>query len=175
MCNLTKFTKNDSFYELVDIECPICGKCTIKGIVNKKLQSSQANRKLSAWIREQNESQKIPQLLSDDIESILLSIPDYNPSEKQLKLLKNIERKSNYPGDLVEINRDNDFPLAWASNDNELLYYLHALRNRGFIELDLHDSAIITADGWDYLDQYGSDMEEKMQVFIAMSFSGDMS
>ena len=174
MCDTTKCIGIGPLDREVDLECPICGRYTMTNIAIKQLRNGQANLKLSAWIREQNERQKIPRLLSDDIQNILLSIPDYGPSEKQLKLLKNIERKTSYPGDLVRINRDKDFPLAWANNDNELVYYLYALRNRGFIELDPEDSVIITADGWDYLDQYGSDIEEKMQVFIAMSFAKDM-
>ncbi len=178
MCNLTKIEARGALNQLIDLECPICGKCTITDIALGGLQSGQTTRKLSAWIREQNESQKIPQLISDKVGNILFRIPDYSPSEKQLKLLKNIERKSNYPGESVKINRGEDFPLAWANNPDELVFYLKALRDRGFITLGgtlSEDVAVITAHGWDYLDQYGLDIEEKVQVFVAMSFDGDMS
>jgi hypothetical protein len=70
--------------------------------------------KLSAWIRDFNEKQTdIPQIYQESLEEIPESIPDYSPREKQIKLLQNIEHKTVYPGQAVQIDPEFDVPLAW--------------------------------------------------------------
>jgi nucleoside 2-deoxyribosyltransferase len=131
------------------------------------------DRKLSAWIREQNERGKQPELTDKGIEILQASIPDYKASEKQLKLLKAIERRSGAPGDKVKLNLDEDFPLAYAGSLGEFTFYVQALAKRDLVDIT-SDSAKITPAGWDYLDKHASDLEEKTQGFVAMSFSDEM-
>ncbi|MEN6577231.1 MAG: hypothetical protein ABFD90_12880 [Phycisphaerales bacterium] len=121
------------------------------------------------------------------IENILASIPNYRPSEKSLKLLKAIERKSGRPSNEVTLNLNEDIPLAYANDADELGFYLQSLSDRGLIHIkpkpnpevtDLlygrQRSLTITPSGWDHLDKYASDLEEKTQAFVAMSFSDKM-
>jgi len=109
------------------------------------------------------------------IESVLASIPDYRPLQKQLKLLQALERRSNTPGHMVSLKSEADFPLAYANNSSEFVFYVRALKERGLVEgKNIIQGAIITAAGWDYLDKYASDLEEKSQAFVAMSFSSEL-
>jgi nucleoside 2-deoxyribosyltransferase len=139
--------------------------------------------KLSAWIRDFNEkSAGVPEIYQESLEEIPANLPDYSPREKQIKLLQNIERKTAYPGKTVEIIPKYDIPLAWASTEEEFLYYITSLIERGFLKKsgpntrfgEMLFPVVITADGWDYLEQLERHIEERTQAFVAMSFSKDM-
>ena len=173
---------------MASYHCPVCGKYEMPSFVPEVDGASVPNHKLSAWIREQNERGEPVRFTKEGmIESIMTSIPDYRPSEKQLKLLKAIERKSGHPGNEVTLNLNEDFPLAYAGDADEFAFYLHALSDRGLIHvkpepnaqimdylMEPHRSLEISASGWDYLDKHAFDPEEKTQAFVAMSFSDKM-
>jgi nucleoside 2-deoxyribosyltransferase len=108
------------------------------------------------------------------IESIVAGIPDYRPLEKQLKFLQAVERRSRAPGDTVNLNLREDFSLAYASGFEELTFYLTALDQRELVNSTTDGQITITASGWDYLDKHASDLQQKTQAFVAMSFSDKM-
>jgi nucleoside 2-deoxyribosyltransferase len=162
---------------IVSYDCPVCGHYEMSPFDPDVLGVPGPNHKLSAWIREQNE-RRIPVRFVHErmIPSILAGIPDYRPLEKQLKLLQALERRSITPGDKVKLNLSVDFPLAYASNSEELAFYLRSLRERTLTEPSPApiSVAMITSAGWDYLDKHASDLKEKTQAFVAMSFSDSM-
>lgn len=89
--------------------------------------------KLSAWIRDHAEAKRDPpEIHSGNIDAIESTLPDYTVAQKQLLLLRAIARRSDFPGKTVRLIPDHDFPLAWATNDTELHYYLQttAVRTR---------------------------------------------
>jgi nucleoside 2-deoxyribosyltransferase len=141
--------------------------------------------KLSAWIRNRNElGIDIPEINSNNLTEIEQSIPDYNPSDKQQLLLRSIAQKSKYPGDSVSLLPEFDYPLAWASAPEELLFYVRYLIERVLLARtddegtqafdDMSVSVEVTADGWEYLDQHDQRAVELSQAFVAMSFSESM-
>jgi nucleoside 2-deoxyribosyltransferase len=165
------------------IECPRCKKFTITHFAMRT--GPQLGSKLSAWVRDRNErSDDIPQITTDILKELQTGLPDYTPRQKQIILLQNIERKTEYPGKGVLIVPDYDTPLAWASTREEFVYYMESLIGRGLLKVidsggvakinDLIFSAIITADGWDYLEKQERHIEERTQAFVAMSFSEDL-
>lgn len=163
-------------------DCPRCKSFTISCRVFSSLDS-RLRPKLSAWIRSQNEQQKeVPEINSYNINNLQRGLPDYNPREKQIILLQNIERKTEYPGKPILIIPENDIPLAWAKTKEELIYYIESLIDRGLMRItdkdrpinDLIFSVAITADGWDYLEKVERHIEERTQAFVAMSFSDDL-
>lgn len=161
---------------MASYDCPVCGKYEMPPFVPEAHGASAPNRKLSAWIREQNErGEPVRFTQKGMIENILSGIPDYRTLEKQLKLLQALERLSNTPGIMVKLNLQRDFPLAYASGHDELAFYLRALEERGLVRSSTTISdVVITAAGWDYLDKHASALEEKTQAFVAMSFSPEM-
>ncbi|MBI3041478.1 MAG: nucleoside 2-deoxyribosyltransferase [Betaproteobacteria bacterium] len=73
-----------------------------------------------------------------------------------------------------------DFPLAWASNETELEFYLQTLEERGLIRnpeaetrtlAELDAVLQITSGGWEFLDEQSRASPLSDQVFVAMSFS----
>ena len=77
-----------------------------------------------------------------------------------------------------------DFPLCWATTEEEFVYYLRATIGRDFVATDgmlgfRYDDVKkvevqITPKGWEYLDGYLKNLTDKRQVFVAMSFSAEM-
>jgi len=169
-------------------QCPVCGEYEMPPFVPEVRGEKSPNRKLSAWVRERNErGEQVEFTKKGMIETIAASVPDYRPSEKQVKLLKAIERRCGYPGQKATLKLDFDFPLAYAKDRDEFSFYLQAPKERGLISIeaqnhadimdhmfDAERSVEVTADGWDYLDRHASDMEERTQGFVAMSFSSAM-
>jgi nucleoside 2-deoxyribosyltransferase len=158
--------------------CPVCGDYDMPHFVPEIHGTESPNHKLSAWVREQNEGGVAVRFTQQGmIENILAGIPDYRPLDKQLKLLKAVERLSNPPGTYVKLSRDTDFPLAYAAKPKEFTFYLQSLEERGLIRSSQAIGAtavVITPTGWDYLDEHASNLKERKQAFVAMSFSAAM-
>ncbi len=94
-------------------------------MAERKVEGNQLGPKLSAWIRDRNKpEQDIPEIDSDFLKELEKTLPNYTPSQKQLILLRHIERKTSFPGHSVDVVLNLDFPLAWASRENEFTYYL---------------------------------------------------
>jgi len=179
------------YSDKVIYNCSRCGRFVITSIAEEMADTRPINPKLSAWIRDRNEKDvSIPEINPNRLEEIPASLPDYSPSERQLILLRNIERKTKYPGYLVNLVPVFDVPLAWASDLEELIYYLQSLKERNLLKFD-EDLLIkrfhrlsplssfvlpvkINPDGWDYLEEKATKLEDKTQVFVAMSFSSEM-
>jgi len=159
-------------------ECPRCGTYTITEKAEHLARNEASNTKLSAWIRDFKERGETPPLLTEDnIERIISSLPNYDVLEKQLKLLQNLDRKSKFPGDRLLLIPSNDIPLSWAENEDEFMYHINSLGERNLIETEHMTGgsyAIITPEGWEYLDKHQSDIEERTQVFVAMSFNPEL-
>lgn len=186
ICKLedTTIESSTDFGGMNTYNCPRCGRYII---TNVALSTAELSPKLSAWIRDLNEKGiDTPKITTDTLKSL----PDYSPSDKQLILLRNIERKSKYPGYEVNLVPVFDIPLAWASNMEEFIYYLQSLHDRELLKFQeellknrFHRLSpistfglpvIITASGWDYLDKRAVEIKDKTQVFVAMSFSEEM-
>lgn len=87
---------------------------------------------MSAWLGAESPSDFV--LTKDNLERIRQSHPNYRVSEQQLLLLRHLEDLTSYPGAGVQVDLYDDFPATWASNDDELLFHLEALEQRGLIE-----------------------------------------
>ncbi len=172
------------------VNCPRCSEFYMSDQA-EDIAINRAEPKLSAWIRKMNEQgAEAPKIIrthsktSQQAFQIVLRKAD-NPSSKY-------RTKDRIPGKSVVLTSEYDYPLAWASNPEEFVYYLNSLQNRGFLiaeglaELfidltekrkisdELKLSVTITADGWDYLEKQERHIEERTQAFVAMSFSDDL-
>jgi nucleoside 2-deoxyribosyltransferase len=175
------------------IICPRCIKFTIPFYPEFAKPDRLLGPKLSAWLRYRNEqSVEVPEINPHKLEDLQKGLPNYGPREKQVILLQNIERKTEYPGKPVQIDPDYDIPLAWASAKEEFMYYIDSLIERGLLrnvgrgekvhrnlsnELIYNSAGFsveITAAGWDYLEQRETHIEERTQAFVAMSFAKEL-
>jgi nucleoside 2-deoxyribosyltransferase len=165
-------------------QCLRCGEFSITNMAEGIVERSQHGPRLSAWIRERIEGRvEVPEITSDSLKDILSTIPDYSPSQKQLIFLRNIEKRTSFPGQSIAINLSLDFPLAWASGEEELMYYLQSLIERGLLQRtdeqrnssgSLAFKVQITPDGWNFLEQHARATVFSDQAFVAMSFSSTL-
>lgn len=183
ICPVCKLDKNIKRYLnattiITQYQCPRCGIYNIDRRVDHTIEREPDREvcvKISSWLRNYYESQKEPYTLDWEtylrIESIL---PDYDVLEKQFILLRNIGIKSKYPGYEVSIFSQIDSPLAWASSDEEFRFHLKSLYRKGYLEIFEESEPpliVISASGWEYLDKHRSDIQERTQAFVAMSFN----
>lgn len=159
-----------------EYNCAVCGLFAISRTAEVNLKRNPLGHKLSAWIREHSEhGRERPKITTYLLDDIAKSLPNYSPLEKQLLMLRAIERRTEYPGAEVSLKPNYDYPIAWANNPDEIRYLLNTLEERGFIKQQktiegLIQSAVILMAGWEYLDKHISAPAFMNQVFVAMSF-----
>lgn len=166
--------------EKVTYECSRCGTYTITRSANGIPEKEGKAAELSAWLRERNLlGVEIPLLHTIFLKELIKTLPVYTVSEKRKKLLKALERKTDYPGREVILIPERDLSLAWARNETEFKYYIKSLMEQGLVDIidpkvrSLADPLyplVITAAGWEHIEEDGSDISSKAQAFVAMSF-----
>lgn len=176
----TKLTHAEDFGRKKDYKCPVCGPYFITETAEVTLKNNPVDHRLSAWIREhQKFEREPPKITTYLLNDVLKNLPKYKTSEKQLLLMCAIERRTDYPGAEVLMQKE-DYPLAWAKNDEELKFLLKVMADRRLISI--HEDRLefgivqttILADGWDYLDKHLSLSAFTNQVFVAMSFNKEL-
>lgn len=165
------------------IKCPCCGEFRISRTAAILAQNQRVGARLSAWIRDRSEQGvEIPKINSNSLEEIKKTFPTYRASDKQLLLMRAIERRTEHPGGQVVLTPDFDYPLAWAARSEELDYYLGSLEKRGLINQfpasdgvqgHIRSAVILTPEGWDFLDEHAKTSAISDQVFVAMSFASE--
>lgn len=101
-------------------DCVRCGRYTISGTVEHIAKGRNISPALSGWLRERNlYGIEIPMLTSYFLEEVIKTLPRYSPSEKQNKLLKAVEKLTDYPGKDVILIPEHEVSLSWAENENE--------------------------------------------------------
>ncbi len=179
--------KTDTGEKLTTYKCTRCGKFKITHKAERIIDGNNLDPKLTGWIRNLTElGMDIPEINTNILKEIEQSIPDYNPSDKQYLFLRNLSRKSKYPGDFVCIIPKYDYPLSWASTPDEMLFYIRFLVERGLLIWgDYNEKSLssavnqinmaLTPNGWAYLDNYEQRAIELCQAYVAMSFSDAMN
>jgi hypothetical protein len=109
----------------------------------------------------QNEFQKpMPKIIVNDgtWDKILETLPEYTPNQKQSILLNVLAKKSEYPGKKILFIPKLDYPLAWAINEDELVFHTKSLILSNLIECSeenelnkdtLTTEVVVTSKGWD--------------------------
>lgn len=170
--------------ERLSIKCQRCGSFTITTTAAAMTEKRELDPKLSAWIRERFESgANVPEIDSNTLKEMEAALPNYRVSEKQLLLLRAIERRTKFPGQNIVVIDNFDYPLTWASGIYEFRYLLDALIERGFVQKasepdyrdgHLGDKIQITAAGWTFLEEHARPAVISDQVFVAMSFAPEL-
>ncbi len=124
-----------------------------------------------------------PEITIDFLENIEINLPNYIPTQKVLILLRNIANRTQFPGRTMSIVPEHDYPLAWAANEEELIYYLGSLVERKLLFSTQSNNTISklinsvksTTAGWEYLEENAKVASIGNQAFIAMSFSSNLN
>jgi hypothetical protein len=161
-CPICKLEEQDvqvwDYGERLTLKCARCGDFTITRTAAAMAQSRDLGPRLSAWIRGQSESgTQVPEINSGMLKDLEGTLPAYTVAQKQVLLLKALERRTTFPGQAVDVISRFDYPLAWAAGEEELFYLLRSLSELNLARRtdgpsDLNDSFTfkfeITANGW---------------------------
>ncbi len=187
-CPICKLEQQDvrvwDYGERQTVECHRCGTFTITASAKRVAENRTLGPKISAWLRRRSDAgADIPEVNSHTLNDIEVALPTYRVSEKQLLILRSFERRTEFPGQEIFVSLELDYPLAWATGEDEFRYLLRALMERGLIRrtdgpADLKDSFAfkfeITAAGWTFLDERARPSVISDQVFVAMCFASEL-
>lgn len=113
----------------------------------------------------------------DNFKDLKSSAPNPNDIPGKLRyLLRHIARNSNYPGEAVELDRETDYAVCFASNAYELHYFAKCAEELQLVSDDSTQgnlSLTLTPKGWEEVERTPS--LESSAAFVAMSFSKDAS
>lgn len=175
---------NNDYERIPHVQCNRCGNYSIDDGAQTKIGDKKQSPKLIAWIRDLHEQEAIPpEITSQLLENIEGNLPNYIPTQRILILLRNIAKQTQFPGRAVTVVPENDYPLAWAANEEELIYYLESLIARRLLFSTHNNNSIsklinsvrITAAGWEYLERNAKTASISNQAFVAMSFSSKLN
>jgi TIR domain len=174
VCPVCKIDTQDvniwDYGERISLECGRCGKFTITRTASTMIGRKDLDYKFSAWIRQQQANDVVPEIDSSVVKRLELELPTYKVADKQLILLKCFGQSAEYDGKPFDVITPYDIPLAWAKDEKEFEYILRLLIERNLIRRldgppDLSDSFAfkfeITADGWLLLEKEVSPMENR--------------
>lgn len=179
-----KEIRQSDYGERLTVNCERCGTFMITATAAAIADGTELGPKLSAWTRERSESGgEVPIVSSDTLDEIEAILPSYRVAEKQLLLLRALERRTHQPGQLIIVVPNIDYPLAWASGEEELNYLMGSLCERGLVRPIDRPPTLgkpffwevqLTADGWNFLDEKARPSVISDQVFVAMAFSPEL-
>lgn len=185
VCSIEEdFSAEMDIKDIFHIKCYRCGSFSITRTALLTLPKEVKNHSLSAWIRQiATDGRPAPDFDSSSLKIVLKNLPSYSPVEKQMILLRGIMKVTKFPGEKILLAPNIDYPLAWATNENELNYYVKALHERGLIEkldeepfeTEFPHEIRISPKGWELLERYELSTSFPDQVFIAMSFSDKLN
>lgn len=179
-CPICKLEEQDVWVfdgvERLSLICPCCGEFTITRTAAATAGRKGLGPKLSAWIREQSESGiPVPEIDVKMLKELEAKLPTHKVAEKQIRLLRALERRTASPGQAVDVILRFDYPLAWAAGEEELIYLLRSLIERNLARRtdgpsDLNDSFVfkfgITPDGWAFLQSAQPAAQSKSEGFL---------
>lgn len=167
------------------LDCPCCGEFTITTTAAKKAQETDVAYKLSAWLRHRKiNGASTPEITTLNLREITENLVCPNVLEKQSIIIREIARRSNFPGQPIDVEPKVDFAIAWCKNEQEFVYHLSALNERDFVKQysttkGKHSPEArriyLTPNGWRLLEAENRPRAISNQAFVAMSFASEMN
>lgn len=170
--------------------CPTCGEYELSRQANLEINDlcEGDKTKLSAYLRERSiGDEKTITLLTEvpsgsSFDTPVISINDILTerfpslvSERLDRILKNIYRRSTYPGEEIRFAMAQDYSVFFAENAEAMCFLAKTLQERGWISFSLASGVvdvILTEGGWARIAELerGESQKESEQVFVAMWF-----
>lgn len=118
-------------------------------------------------------------LTLSDLEQIKSQFSPLDPIEKMDNALINFDKASLYVGSLVKINHQNDYPLYYCDEPNELVAICGLLFREGLIHApdaeNPQNGLSITTKGYQRLREIQKPNRTSRQCFVAMWFASEMN
>jgi hypothetical protein len=175
-------------------DCPVCGEYGLTGFASIELEGmpKEDKAKLSVYFRERYLRQEptitlsiethpagtidIPVVGIDDI--LKVGFPP-SISERLDRGLQNIRRLSSHLGASITLDVAKDYPVLFATNEDEFCFILATLKAAGFIDVTgAHplSNISLTFAGWNRIAELErvTPTKDSKQAFVAMWFDGSL-
>jgi hypothetical protein len=172
--------------ETISVRCPTCGDYIAPFRIKFAFVNCGNSHLISGVTRNYYEINKTPfkitgQMISDsnsvEFQTKILSQEPKTVLGKAELLLQYINRKSEYPGDVVSINPSQDYPICFCKKAEELIFYIKSLNEIGYVKVNGSSqdySLSLTAEGWQKVESMTKPNIESKQAFVAMWFDNSM-
>jgi uncharacterized Zn finger protein (UPF0148 family) len=158
---LTKLTENKDGSQLQH-HCPVCGVYNLTRASGKHLVAKKDSARASAWIRQHQENRQSPPMLTAVNLAKITAAEEPSDHQKQIRLLRALEKRSQHPGQIVRLEPSVDYPLAWANHTGDFMDIIQSLVQQRFVRIaELPQAAdgaptsiglVLTHHGWKHLD-----------------------
>ena len=193
------FSAPEQFREELDRDrcyliCPWCGTFSVtrtaEGMLRFEIDRSEAGKlrlgprgdrrraNASAWLRaNQNREWQEDPLTSDEIEK-LASLPTPTVLERADKLLLALDKETTFVGERHDLEEASWWAASWCEDATETENLARLMQSMGWIESVAASASafpvMISAGGWQRLEDLRRRGAGSEQGFVAMSFSGEM-
>jgi nucleoside 2-deoxyribosyltransferase len=174
LCDLEETQGQNIPDDLKKFDCKRCGVFVLYEDTLEDLESILKEVKkpkylISGYTRELNEAKRKPPILNSENIKLIANQAPTNPIEKIDKLLMNLANISSYPGQLLFLSPNYDYPLGYCSNHEEFSYFVKHLHKANLIEKVVGETRL-TVSGWEKVKLMHKLSAKSDQVFIAMNF-----
>jgi hypothetical protein len=160
-------------YDMLFIECGICGKFKISPTAMSGITKEQGNG-LSSVCRRSGSA--ITEILSSNIEQLLKDLPRFTPAEKLDNMLQLLGDRTPDLGTNSSCDFRRDYPLLVLSNPNsEVGFLADELQKRGYVEKITGGALRVTMKGWERLEDIRRRGRDSARCFVAMWFDPRMN
>ena len=136
---------------------------------------------LSGVVREKAETGVVPILQS--LSELQAQIPFRNdPLASIDRVLSHIYRKSESSAEYLRLDAQTDYPVGYARNREEFIFFIEKARELGYLEFELLPSSFsravetrLSLKGWERVSNLRLQQSGSCQAFVAMWFTEDMN
>jgi hypothetical protein len=161
------------------VDCIRCGRFKISHTLLAIITAARSEHVgllpfLSAHTRQASERREVVSLLTDNWEAMARGHQHTGVRAKLRMVLEYLARNTKRPGDQVQPNWNDEYPLFDALNSDEILFFLETLESQGFIDGASPNLVRVTAKGWEQLEPNVAGGEPGT-CFLAMAFAPEMN
>lgn len=185
----------DSFQIVDNPRCPLCGKAAKVYLAKDRsffggncqtcssffitpeaadFARNSGAHLLSAFLRKRPDPSKLEFFAIKEVRQIIEDAPRFTPLEKLDLTLRLIADKTGIPGQTATTDYTFDYPLVYAANGEEFIFYIKQLGELGYVEVTGGQYAKLTAKGYERLQKLQETFAFSNTAFIAMSFTPDL-
>jgi hypothetical protein len=153
--------------------CEVCGDLKITLAAAEKARADGLAHLLSRWLMTNPDHTTlidVPQL-----EAILKEAPSYSVLEKLDLALGQMAKMTQQPGQFTQFDYTKHYPLIYATSPEEAQFYVHELDSLKYVNKGASiRSAIVTARGYERLQEIRGSGRQSESAFVAMWFDDCM-
>jgi hypothetical protein len=182
LCQSTAECDVDHRQRQIHVNCPRCGKYLIAKDMAEDILSRYKDRYhiLSGCIRERTEHSDLETGLSEESIEDMLGLAPRTVLEKAHRLLQSLARRSEFPGQEIELLAQVSPSLGYCKNESELRFFVEHLRVQRLIDArpagqtDDRIACTVLPDGWTSVEMSRPGNLVSDKAFVAMWFDLSM-